>query len=64
VASRWNRFDLNSAARRIEKRLKRMQVTLLKKRQSALVRGREGPLEDGAEQQFERLGAELGMLLH
>jgi flavorubredoxin len=64
VASRLNRFDLNSAARRIDKRLKRMQVTLLKKRQSALVRGREGPLDEGSEQQFERLGVELGTLLH
>ena len=64
VASRLNRFDLNSAARRIEKRLKRMQVTLLKKRQSALVLGREGPLDPGVEQRFERLGIELGTLLH
>lgn len=64
VRSRLNRFDLNSAAKRIEKRLKNMQVTLLKKRQSALVRGREGPLDEGSEQQFERLGVELGTLLH
>jgi flavorubredoxin len=63
VASRLNRFDLNSAAKRIEKRLKRMCVTLLKKRQSALVLGREGPLDHGVEQRFEGLGVELGMLL-
>ena len=64
VVSRLNRFDLNSAARRIEKCLKRMQVKLLKKRQSALVLGREGPLDPGVEQRFERLGVELGTLLH
>ena len=63
VASRLNRFDWNSAAKRIEKRLTRMHVTLLKKRQSALVLGREGPLDQGVEQRFERLGVELGKVL-
>lgn len=61
--SRFNRFDLNSAAKRIEKKLKKMKVRMIKPRKSAIVNGREGPLEDGMEQMFERLGGELAELV-
>ncbi len=50
VQSRFNRFDLNSAAKRIEKRMK-------------IVQGREGPLEEGTEKMFEQIGGEVAKLL-
>ena len=49
----------NSAAKRIEGKMKGMKVRIVKPRESALVNGREGPLEEGMEERFERIGAEL-----
>ncbi len=57
--SRFNRFDLNSAAKRIEKKLKKMKVRMIEPRESAIVEGREGPLEEGARETFEKLGREI-----
>lgn len=62
--SRFNRFDLNSAAKRIEKKMKKMKVRMIKPRKSAIVNGREGPLKEGMEKMFERLGGELAELVH
>lgn len=61
--SRLNRFDLNSAARRIEKKMKRMKVKMIKPRESAIVEGREGPLEKRALETFEKLGEEIAELI-
>jgi len=61
--SRFNRFDFNSAAKRIEKKMKRMRVKMIKPRESALVEGREGPLENGALETFEKLGEEIAELI-
>ncbi len=63
VKSRLNRFDINSAAKRIEKKMKRMKVKMIRSRESAIVEGREGPLEEGAKERFERLGEEIGELI-
>lgn len=63
VQSRLNRFDLNSAAKRIENKMKKMKVKIIKPRKSVLVEGREGPLETGAQQTFEQLGKELAGLI-
>jgi flavodoxin len=57
--SRFNAFDLNSAAKRIEKKMRKMNVDLIRPRESALVEGREGPLHDGVEGRFTRIGAEI-----
>jgi flavodoxin len=63
--SRFNIFDLNSAAKRIERIMKKKQVKMIKQRESALVEGREGPLEQEAETRFERIGSELtGLILN
>lgn len=59
VKSRFNTFDLNGAAKRIEKKLKKMKVEMIKPHKSAIVEGREGPLEEGTEEKFEKIGAEL-----
>jgi flavodoxin len=61
--SRFNRFDLNSAAKRIEKRMKKMKVKMIKPRESAMVEGREGPLEEAAQKTFEKLGKEIAELV-
>lgn len=61
--SRFNRFDLNSAAKRIEKKMKKMKVKMIKPRRSAIVEGREGPLEEGAQETFEKLGREIAGLI-
>lgn len=63
VESRFNRFDLNSAAKRIEKKMRKMGVKIIKSRQSVIVEGREGPLEKRAQDTFERLGKEIAELI-
>jgi len=49
----------NSAARRIEAKMKRMKMKVIHPRESALVDGREGPLESGVEQQFQAIGCAI-----
>lgn len=63
VRSRLNRFGLNSAAKRIEKKMKKMRVTMIKPCKSAIVEGRDGPLEEGVEETFERIGVEIAELI-
>jgi len=60
MQSRFNRFDLNSAAKRIEKKMK---VTMIESRKSAIAEGREGPLENGVQNTFEKLGEEIAKLI-
>lgn len=47
----------------IEKDLKTLGFSIVKPSESAIVNGREGPLEDGSEAKFEKLGAELATIL-
>lgn len=61
--SRFNRFDLNSAAKKIEKKMKKMKIKIMKRHESALVEGREGPLKQGTQEIFQRLGVEIGNLI-
>jgi hypothetical protein len=53
----------NSAARIIEGAMKRMKIRILLPRESAIVEGREGPLDRGVENRFAEIGRELGRLL-
>jgi flavorubredoxin len=48
-----------SATGKIESKLKELGLTIVKPGESAAVKGREGPLEEGAEERFNRIGAEL-----
>jgi menaquinone-dependent protoporphyrinogen IX oxidase len=50
----------NSAARSIEKALKRTKVRIIRPRVSAIVHGREGPLDTGVEESFLQIGIEIG----
>lgn len=52
-----------SAAKGIEGRLKDLGLTVVKPRASAIVKGREGPLEEGAEETFKQIGAELAKMM-
>ena len=56
IESKFNVFDINSAARRIEAALRRMKVKIIYPRESVLVEGREGPLVGESEAHFLRLG--------
>ena len=57
--SRFNAFDLNSAAKRIEKKMRKMNVKMIRPRESGLVDGREGPLHNGVVARFTQIGAEI-----
>jgi flavodoxin len=59
---RWLILE-NSAARKIEGKMKRMKMKIVKPRQSAIVNGREGPLEPDVEGVFKDIGKELGSIL-
>jgi len=48
-----------SAAKGIEKQLKKLQMTIIKPYASAIVKGNEGPLEEGAEEKFTQIGSEI-----
>jgi multimeric flavodoxin WrbA len=51
----WMIFE-NSAARRIEGKMKGMKMKIIHPRESALVTGREGPLESGVDERFVKIG--------
>jgi flavodoxin len=61
--SRFNALDINSAARRIEGKMKKMKVKMIRRRESALVEGQEGPLHEGALERFTEIGAEIAEAL-
>ncbi len=48
-----------SAGKRIEQTMKRLHMRVVKPHVSAIVLGREGPLAEGVEAQFEQIGAGL-----
>lgn len=52
-----------SAGGKIEGKLKGLGLTIVKPHASAVVKGREGPLEEGAEEAFNQLGAELAKMM-
>ena len=51
------------AGGKIEGKLKSLGLTIVKPHASAVVKGREGPLEEGAEETFKQLGAELAKMM-
>lgn len=56
-------FDLNSAAKRIERKMRKMKVKMIESRKSAIVEEREGPLEKEAQKTFEKIGKEIAELI-
>ena len=67
IESRMNRKGLfvleNSAARSLERFMKRRGMKVIKPRASAIVEGREGPLATGAAPDFIQMGKEIGEIL-
>jgi flavodoxin len=52
-----------SGGGKIESKLKDSGFTIAKPHASAIVKGREGPLEEGAEETFKQIGAELAKMI-
>ena len=52
-----------SAGGKIEKKLRDLGLTFVRPSESATVMGREGPLEEGAEERFKQMGVELAKLM-
>ena len=52
-----------TAGGKIEKKLKHLGLEIVKPAKSAVVKGREGPLEAGAEETFRQIGAELARMI-
>ena len=52
-----------SAGGKIERKLKDLGFTIAKPSESAIVKSREGPLEESAEGTFKQIGAELAKML-
>jgi len=52
-----------SAGGKIERKLKDLGLTIARHSESAIVKGREGPLEESAEGTFKQIGAELAKIL-
>ncbi|MFW9850378.1 MAG: flavodoxin family protein [Candidatus Thorarchaeota archaeon] len=67
ILSKMNKRSLffleNSAARRIEGKMKHRKIKMVRSRESALVTGREGPLNQQAESRFFQIGKEIGAIL-
>ena len=57
-----SRFS-GSASKFIEKKLEEMGMVIVRDRQSAIVKGGEGPLETGGIEAFERIGFDIGNML-
>ncbi len=53
----------NSAARSIEDTMKRKKMRIIRPRVSAIVQGREGPLNADVEETFLQIGKEIGTAL-
>jgi flavorubredoxin len=52
-----------SAGGKIERKLEDLGLIIAKPSESAIVKGREGPLEESAEWTFKQIGAELAKIL-
>ena len=52
-----------SAGGKIEEKLKRLGFKIVKPYVSAVVKGSEGPLEEGTEETFRQIGSELARML-
>jgi flavorubredoxin len=52
-----------NARGKIERKLKDLGFTIAKPSESAIVKDREGPLEESAEETFRQIGAELAKIL-
>lgn len=61
--TRAKRAFAESAAKRVERRLKRLQMSIIRPYSSALVKKRGGSLEEDMEKMFKHISAELADLV-
>ena len=52
-----------TAAKGIEKRLKRIGMNIVRSRSSAIVKGLKGPLDENMEETFRNIGVEIAKFL-
>lgn len=52
-----------SAAKKIEKELKKLRMNIVRSSSSAIVLGSEGPLEEGTEDKFKQIAGEIVKLI-
>ncbi|MFB0561348.1 MAG: flavodoxin family protein [Candidatus Lokiarchaeia archaeon] len=52
-----------SAAKKIEKELKKLRMNIVRSSSSAIVLGGEGPLEEGTEDKFRQIAGEIAKLI-
>lgn len=61
--TKYKSMFAGSAGAKIEGKLRSLGFTIVKPHASAIVKGKEGPLEGGAEETFKQLGAELAKIM-
>ena len=57
--TKYKSMFAGSAGAKIEGKLKSLGLSIIKPHASAIVKGKEGPLEEGAEETFKQFGVEL-----
>ena len=57
--TKYKSWWAGSAAKGIEKTLKKLGMSIIKPHSSAIVTGNKGPLKDGMEEMFEQIGGEM-----
>jgi flavodoxin len=57
--TKYKSWLAGSAGKGIEKTLKELGMSIVKTHSSAIVKGSEGPLEEGMEEMFEKIGGEM-----
>ncbi len=61
--TKYKSMFAGSAGAKIEGKLKSLGLSIVKPHASAIVKGKEGPLEEGAEETFKQLGVELAKMM-
>jgi flavodoxin len=61
--TKYKSMFAGSAGARIEGKLKNLGLSVVKPHASAIVKGKEGPLEEGAEETFKQIGVELAKIM-
>lgn len=61
--TKYNSRFAGSAGAKIEGKMKDLGLTIVKPHASAFVKGKEGPLQEGAEETFKQIGTELAKMI-
>jgi hypothetical protein len=61
--TRYKSFLAGIAGKGIEKELKNLGIDIVHPYSSAIVKGNEGPLEEGAKEKFRQIGVKIAQLV-